>query len=90
MQKCNKYCEKVEEQLDELLTTADCKESFLNITKHIIRIKFQHCAILSQLNQHERALEMCKSTLPSLEGYIKSILDYAESLTTNHNDKKSS
>ena len=33
---------------------------------------------------------MCQSTLPTLENYIKSILEYTESLMVNHSDKKSS
>lgn len=56
MQKCNRFCEKAEEELQKLLETADSKDSFLNLTKCLIRIRFQHCAILSQLNQHEKAL----------------------------------
>lgn len=56
----------MEEELEKHLGAATSKEHFLNVNKHLIRVKFQHCAILSQLNQHQKALEMCKSTLPSL------------------------
>jgi vacuolar-type H+-ATPase subunit E/Vma4 len=90
MQKCHKYCEKIEEELEKHLENTSCKEQYLNISKHLIRIKFQHCAILSQLNLHEKALEMCRSTLPAIENYIKSILEYVESLLVNCCDKKSS
>jgi chromosome segregation ATPase len=90
MQKCHKYCEKMEEELEMHLGAATSKEEFLNINKYLIRVKFQHCAILSQLNQHERALEKCKSTLPSLESFIKSILQHTESIMMSSTLKKSS
>lgn len=40
----------------------------------MIKFKFQYCAILSQLNQHEKALDKCKSTIPIIVHYIQSIL----------------
>ena len=32
------------------------KDNFLKVSKFYVTLKFQHCAILSQLNQHEKAL----------------------------------
>ena len=31
-------------------------ESYLKVCRHLVTLKFQHCAILSQLNSHEKAL----------------------------------
>lgn len=62
IQKCHKYCEKAEEEIQKLISVDD-KEQFLKLSKFYVTLKFQHCAILSQLNNHEKALETCKSTL---------------------------
>lgn len=51
IQKCNKFCEKAEEEMLKLLTEEN-QEQFLKVTKYLVTLKFQHCAILSQLNQH--------------------------------------
>jgi hypothetical protein len=40
----------------EKLIQGDDKEQFLKISKLFVTLKFQHCAILSQLNQHGKAL----------------------------------
>lgn len=56
MQKCHKFCEKITEELEKFIEESDEREEKMNLTKYYIRIKFQHCAILSQLNQHEKAL----------------------------------
>ena len=37
--------------MDKLISDEN-KEQFLKISKFYVTIKFQHCAILSQLNQH--------------------------------------
>jgi len=42
----------------------------LKLSKFLVTLKFQHCAIVSQLEQHDKALEMCKSTLPELKKQI--------------------
>jgi hypothetical protein len=57
----------------------------------VIKLKFQHCAILSQLEQHNRAFELCKSTLPMLKQYIEALLDYVQvNSTLDPLEKKSS
>jgi hypothetical protein len=54
-------------------------------------LKFQHCAILSQLEQHNRAFELCKSTLPMLKQYIEALLAYVQvNSTLDPLEKKSS
>lgn len=51
IQKCNKFCDKGEEELLKLISE-DSHEQFLKVSKYLATLKFQHCAILSQLNQH--------------------------------------
>jgi hypothetical protein len=88
MQKCNKFCERVEQEFERLLGEAGSKESCLSLTKGIIVIRFQHCAILSQLNKHDKALEMCQQTFPFLQKYIENILEYTESLHANSGNEE--
>lgn len=64
---------------------------FLKLSRLLIRLKFQHCAILSQLEQHEKAFEMSKSSLALLKKYIDVLLGYVEeSSSSNLLEKKSS
>lgn len=56
----------------------------------LIKLKFQNCAILSQLEQHNRAFELCKSTLPMLKQYIESLLGYVQNNSTLDNLEKRS
>jgi hypothetical protein len=51
----------------------------LKVSNHLVTLKFQHCAIYSQLNQHEKALEMCKSTFPLLSKAVDIIETYCRS-----------
>lgn len=44
----------------------------------LIKLKYQQCAVLSQLNQHEKALAVCESALPLLEKNIQIILEHAK------------
>ena len=46
---------------------------------HLIKLRFQHCALISQMDQHEKALETCKSTLPLLLEVIGGILEKIDS-----------
>jgi len=52
-----------------------------------VTLKFQHCAILSQLNNHEKALETCKSTLVTLEQAINIISDFSKKQEESLNAK---
>lgn len=69
------------------LITDDNKDHFLKISKFYVTLKFQHCAILSQLNQHEKALETCKSTLPILEEAINIITTFSKKQEESFNAK---
>lgn len=52
LSKCNKFCEKIKEELERVLAEPPEKELFLKLSRILIKLKFQHCAILSQLEQH--------------------------------------
>jgi hypothetical protein len=58
------------------------KEVFLKLSRVLVKLKFQHCAILSQLEQHDKAFELCKSTLPMLKQVIETLLAYVQSNST--------
>ncbi len=45
---------------------------------HLVKLKYQQCAVLSQLNQHEKALCVCESALPLLKLNIEIILSHAK------------
>lgn len=91
LSKCNKFCEKIKEELERVLAEPPEKELFLKLSRILIKLKFQHCAILSQLEQHEKAFELCKSTLPMLKQCIEMLLAYIqESSSSNVMEKKSS
>lgn len=42
-----------------------------------LKLKLQHCAILSQLNHHQKALETSKSALRVLHETLEIIFDFA-------------
>ena len=86
IQKCHKFCEKAEEEMQRLICD-EKKEHFLKISKCYVTLKFQHCAILSQLNQHQRALDTCKSTLPILEESVHVINNFAKKQEESFNAK---
>lgn len=48
------------------------------MTRLLIKLKFQHGAILSQLEQNTRAFEICKSTIPMLKQYIDYLIKYLQ------------
>lgn len=54
------------------------KEDYLNLSLRLTKLKYQQCAVLSQLNQHDKALETCQSVLPLLKDNIELILDHAK------------
>jgi hypothetical protein len=86
IQKCNKFCEKAEEEMTKLLNEEN-KEQYLKISKFLVTLKFQHCAILSQLGLHEKALETCKSTLSLLEQAVSFINGFAKRQEESYNAK---
>lgn len=60
LQKCNRFCEKAKEELERLIRIVKKEEysigKYLKLSKALVTLKFQHCAIISQLEQHEKAL----------------------------------
>lgn len=88
IQKCNKFCEKAEEELARVINQED-KEQYLKLAKYLITLKFQHCAILSQLNQHEEALKTCKSALPILNKIVEIIYNFSKKQEESINLKNS-
>ena len=55
LSKCNKFCERIKDEIEKNVAESPDKETFLKLTRILIKLKFQHCAILSQLEQHNKA-----------------------------------
>ena len=70
IERCKKYCEKVEGELFTFLKQDLTNEQKLNIYKALIKVKFQKCAVLSQLNLHQKALEACRNVFPVIQEFL--------------------
>ena len=75
IERCKKYCEKVEGELFAFLKQDLTNEQKLNLYKALIKVKFQKCAVLSQLNLHHKALEACRNVFPVIQEFL-SILEH--------------
>lgn len=53
LQKASRFCERAREELDRLISMAKNEETsiekYLKLSKFLVTLKFQHCAIVSQL-----------------------------------------
>lgn len=56
------------------------KERWLRLALFLLKLRLQHCAILSQLGHHQKALDTSKLGLTLLQQCIALIYSFAEGL----------
>ena len=46
----------------------------MHLTKELIKLKFQHCGVLSRLGQHSEAQKVCMENFQVMENYLNELL----------------